>query len=160
MGEIFARKIFEKVKFPEGYWFEDTVMRLFIYSLYQQAATSSTILYRYRLNRNSITHTAKRSPKVVHSFLITEQLLRDREAFGLKNDASLQPVVLRQIKTNFIRVNSYGNEEINRCIFVLTMEMYLRYFKNCHNVPAIHSPIDRALRTGDYRAYRLACQLL
>lgn len=158
-GKIIKSSLFEKVKFPEGYWFEDTIMRFLIYPLSKSSYTSSTLLYRYRRNPKGITATAKSSPKVIDSFYITEQLLKDRISLGLKNDADLQPVILRQIRINYLRIASYGNEEINKHTFVLTVNMYKHYFNTYNNVPHSWRPLDKALRTNDYKAYKLACQL-
>lgn len=158
-GKIIDSSLLEKVHFPEGFWFEDSIMRFLIYPMSKSAYTSSILLYRYRRNPKGITATAKSSPKVVDSFYITEQLLKDRISLGLKNDADLQPVILRQIRINYLRIASYGNEEINKHIFVLTVNMYKHYFNTYNNVPHSWRPLDKALRTNDYKAYKLACQL-
>lgn len=159
-GKIFNSHLFEKVQFPKGYWFEDSIMMFLIFPMCRRASTSSTILYRYRMNPKSISHTAARSAKILDTFYITERLLEDREMLGIRNDDSFQPQILYQIKGNCSRIASYGNKQINHAIFTLQAELYNRLFAAYDNIPTTLTHLDKALRKNDYKAYYLASHLL
>lgn len=54
-GKLIKAELLEKVKFPDGYWFEDTLMAFIIFPMCIKVATSSSKLYHYRINPKGIT---------------------------------------------------------------------------------------------------------
>lgn len=154
-GKVFKSSLFERVCFPDGYWFEDTIGCFILYPLCKKAVVISDIVYRYRLNPNGISATCMRSDKVLDSYWITERLLKDRVMLGLSCDEHFANIMLSQIKMNYRRICSRGNKDIDMAVFVLTVGLWNKYF-----VGIDHSSfLARALKANDFYAYRLACEL-
>ncbi len=153
-GKIFKAQLFSGIRFPEGYWFEDTVMAFVVFPMCRKVATSSALLYRYRINPQGITAKARGSAKCLDSYWITEQLLADRVNLGLPNDEAFAEVMLRQVRMNHSRIKSMGRTDVNRAVFVLTANLWAKYFHNAKT----SSPLAKALAERDFMQYLLSIE--
>lgn len=154
-GKIFKSELFSRIHFPKGYWFEDTVMAFVIFPLARKVATSSQLLYHYRINPEGITSKSRGNVKTLDTYWITEQLLADRAALGLRNDEKFAEVMLNQVRMNYNRIRKLGRIDIDRAVFVLTAKLWENYF---HNLKT-KSPLANALVNRDFLQYRLVLEL-
>lgn len=150
-GKLIRAELFEKVRFPEGYWFEDTVMSFVVFPMCKKVDTSSTLLYHYRINPAGITATSRGRAKSVDTYWVTEQLLRDRATLGLKNDEEFAKVMLDQVRMNYGRLRNLGRLNVQRAVFVLTSRLWRQYFGNIN----VESPLAYALADSNFLRYRL-----
>lgn len=153
-GKLFKAQLFKNIKFPEGFWFEDTLMAFVIYSFCRKVVTSDVLFYHYRLNPNGITATAVKNKKVIDTYWITENLLEDRRRFGLTNH-DFAMTMLDQIRTNYKRIRGLNHDDADKAVFILTIALWKTYFHDCQT----NSPLQKALENNDFKAYRLICEL-
>ena len=154
-GKIFKAELFSNICFPEGYWFEDTVMAFVIFPLCRKVATSSVLLYHYRINPDGITSKSRFQNKAVDTYWITEQLLKDRKTLELQNDLYFAEVMLHQIQVNYGRIKSLRSKNIDRAVFILTANLWEQYFSDIK----IDSPLVKALTERDFLQYNLILKL-
>lgn len=154
-GKIIRANLFKNVHFPEEYWFEDTIMSFIIFPMCRKIATSSELLYHYRINPSGISAKSKGKSKTLDTYWITEQLLRDRVELGLKNNKAFYKIMLEQMRINYLRIHSIGKSDINRAVFILTSRLWNKYFSNFQE----YSPLSCALSKGDFKRYKLLCDL-
>ena len=152
-GKIFKSELFSRVCFPENYWFEDTVMAFVVFPMCKRVATSSVLLYHYRINPSGITHTSRGKPKALDTFYVTRQLLKDRSVLGLNNDMAFYDTMLRQVRMNYNRVKKLGSGEVDRAVFALTADLWRNYFLEFDG--QIQSPLAKALCENNFKAYKL-----
>ena len=76
-GKVYRRSLFENVKFPEDFWFEDTMGIYRIWPNVRKIITISDIIYNYRINEKGITRSAFSNVKALDSLYITIRLLED-----------------------------------------------------------------------------------
>ena len=154
-GKFFKAELFSNICFPEGYWFEDTVMAFVIFPLCRKVATSSVLLYHYRINPDGITSKSRGQNKTVDTYWITEQLLKDRKTLGLQNDLYFAEVMLQQIRMNYNRIKSIRNKDADRAVFILTANLWEQYFSDIK----IDSPLVMALTERDFLQYKFVLEL-
>lgn len=154
-GKIFKSELFSCIHFPEGYWFEDTVMAFVIFPMARKVATSSQLLYHYRMNSEGITSKSRGNVKSLDTYWITERLLADRALLGLRNDEMFAEVMLQQVRMNYNRIRNLERTDIDRAVFVLTANLWEKYF---HNIK-INVPLAKALVNRDFLQYRLVLEL-
>lgn len=59
-GKVFHYSVFMNLRFPEGYWFEDTIMAQIVHKLCKDSAYSTShICYKYYSNKTGILHRNK-----------------------------------------------------------------------------------------------------
>lgn len=78
-GKVYKHEFFQNLRFPEGYWYEDSIFAQIMWPLVDNVYTIPDIVYKYRNNLKGISHTSKRNHKSIDSLYITEALLEDME---------------------------------------------------------------------------------
>lgn len=157
-GKVYTADLFENCQFPEGYWFEDTLMKLNIYPKCKKVATIKEVVYYYRQNKDGITFKSKKKFKLLDSYWITEQLIKDNENL---QSQELYNNLFNQIIINFNRISTLDSERINKAVFILTANLLKQYYPNSHytgNNPNLKK-LEKAIKTMDYTAYKLLCSL-
>lgn len=152
-GKLYRNTLFKNIRFPESYWFEDTLNGLVLFHLARKVIKRDIPVYRYRINPQGITSTAYGRPKSCDSHWITERLMKDRALLGLDNDNDTAALMLaEQIRMNYFRISKMRRDDLDRALFVLSRDLYDRY------IPAerlMGNPLAAALRSGDYLKFRL-----
>ena len=126
-GKIYKAYLFDHLRFPEGYWFEDSVMAQIIWPMANNVHTISDIVYEYTVNSKCITATSRSSEKAVDSLYITEQLLKDKKLFGLQLAKAEFEYFLSMVRLTYQR-NRLCSGEIAKAIFVVQCELYKQFF--------------------------------
>ena len=76
-GKIYKSDLFNNVKFPENFWFEDTMMMYRIWPKANLVYSISNVIYNYRITSNGATGVSHGNKKSLQSLYITMQLLLD-----------------------------------------------------------------------------------
>ena len=156
-GKAFKTELFNKVQFPQGYWFEDTIVWMILEPLCKRKVTSDKITLRYRMNPNSISHLATQNPKSLDTLYVTLQLLNDRESLGIEFDQYQYDLLLQQMRNNFCRVASFDSKT-KQALFVVQQDLIVNKFATWStNNPKV-KPIEEFLRADDYAGFELWCK--
>lgn len=158
-GRVYRSNIFERISFPEKYWFEDTLGRIILYDMAGRKATISDVVYKYRRNMSGITATSVGNPRVVDSYYVTRRLLNDRAELGLGVDRALYDAMLHQFALNQIRISTLRSIEVERVVFECQRNMLNSLFAGYKTSRAHKRPFEQALRGGNFKAYRVFAQL-
>lgn len=156
-AKVFKAHCFASVVFPEGYWFEDSILSFLIYPQKNRVGVVENMVYRYRLNPAGITATAKGRKKTVDTYWITEMLTEVRGKLGLVNDAVFLEKLLRQFILNQQRMAALP-EEIKESAFVLSAAMIERYFPSRLIASQQHPLLLRSLLQRDWGIYQIYCR--
>ena len=107
-GKVWRSEIFETLKYPEGFWFEDSIFSFLVYPDKKlKVFLTNEMAYIYRDNPNGITNTARRRVKCIDSYWITEMLMEKHKQMGYAIDSSYHEKVMRQIILNYNHIQ-YG----------------------------------------------------
>ena len=130
-GKLFKSHLFQRICFPEGYWFEDTIMSWLLYPLTPDSKKTSIsdIVYNYRINPNGITMTAQHNKKVIDTIWVCLKIFSDRENIGLPLEPKEYEKFLRQALLNVQRIYQYGDIETTKIAFSAMNEIRLLFFK-------------------------------
>lgn len=153
-GKLFRAELFEQISFPEGYWFEDSIMSLLLFPMCKVGATTDALVYRYRLNPNGITAKSHCSIKIVDCFWVTARLLDDHKLLALPFDEDFARVMLTEIRINALRLMELNHQKLEQDVFLLTIALWERFFAPDY---CSSHPLVRALHQRDFGLYRLAC---
>lgn len=162
-GRVFPREAFADMRFPEGYWFEDTVVGYCVLPRFRDARVNS-VGYLYRKRGSSISHAACSRAKSIDSYWVTEEMLAWCRKLDVPLDQHMYERTLRQ----------FGPLLYGRCVGALDEGGMRALFGTCAQclrsvgefegmeagTPGAWSDVEEALRTGDYALWRLACEWL
>ena len=156
-GKVLKRELFHRVKFPNDYWFEDTLVWMVLEPQCRRKATSSAITFRYRMNPDSISHTSSGHLKSIDTLYVTLQLLKDRELLGIEFDQQQYDMLLQQMRNNFCRIMSLP-EKVQTAVFVVESDLIKQRFGAWNTSNPRVRPIQEMLRKGDFAHFRLWCK--
>ena len=139
--------------FPEGFWFEDTVLARLLFPLCDKAYTVPEVVYYYRIHPESISSSHHKSPKGVDTFWITKYCLEEATLRGYMMDECQYMKYLQQARVNYLRTQ-FLPEEIQESIFVLTRKILADYFPN-QPMPKERRlrMLHRAFQSNSFHAY-------
>lgn len=156
-GKVIKSELFRNIHFPEGYWFEDTLIWMVLYPLSKRIVTWDEMSFRYRMNPTSISHTFSKSTKSIDSLYVTLSLLNDRKSLGIQFDSYQYDLLLSQMRHNFHRVEHLGLM-VKQAIFTVQHDIIANDFASyCTDNPKV-KPIEDFLRNNDYYGFDLWCR--
>ena len=79
-GRVYKREVWENVRFPEGYLFEDTVLPYLIFPRFASAEIKDGS-YCYRHRKGSLSRS--KNPRVLDTYWVVDYLLRQCEHLGI-----------------------------------------------------------------------------
>lgn len=152
-GKVFRSDLFASLIFPEGFWFEDTMLSVLIFSQVEKAYILPRTVYTYRrTNPNSITKNSVIKPKCIDTFYVTELTIREHENLGILIDQAYIEKVFRQILLNETRILNVP-ENVKEAVFILSADLV-----KCYLPDTVRSVRYRLLleimRERDYGMYR------
>ena len=156
-GKVFAASLFRDCCFPEGYWYEDSVISSLIIPAARTAGVTEKMVYVYRQNQSGISMSSRGKPKAIDTYWITEQLMAEREKAGMAPDEAFFRYLLLQIRLNQNRIQELP-QSIQESVFVLTCDLFCGAFPGEQN-DRKNRVLIRALRNRDFGIYRMCCKI-
>lgn len=156
-GKVYRAGLFESLRFPEGYWYEDSLLSYLIFPRLRRTGVSSEVVYGYRINPSGIVKASQGKPRAVDTFYITETLIAAHDRAGLPVDDAYLRYLLLQFRLNQFRLADLPGE-IQESVFVLTCGLYERIFPEDWTDRRSRALL-RALKRRDFGAFRMCCKL-
>lgn len=152
-GKVYRASLFERLQFPEGYWFEDTMISFLVYPQSKKIVTIPDVVYRYRLNPNGISANYGGKAKSLDTLLITIQLLQEANILGVLNDEQMYDKFYRQLKINSQRIFSLRNSNLDLLVFRISCYLRNQYFSNRFTENVKYKTLENALDKVDFFHY-------
>lgn len=123
-GKVFKRELFEKIRFPKGYLFEDTIMAFLIYRYANKSSvvSISDSVYRYYKNDTGITATYHLSPRSIDAYWIIEKMYEETIRLNLPKDNQLFELVFQHLKLTYWRTLRM-NRKTRESVFILASDL-------------------------------------
>lgn len=158
-GKVISSKLFSKVKFPEEYWYEDSIMHQIIYPMASNIEIIDNVVYKYRLNKEGITNRGKSKSKCVDSLWITMQLFEDRKKFSLSITNEYYEYILHMIVLTYNRVQ-YQPKSIQYAVFVSFADFINKNFTEYNAIHYKEKIIEKICREYNFNKLILYSKLV
>lgn len=155
-GKVYKAELFERLCFPEGFWYEDSLLSYLIFPAVKDAWLCPQVCYGYRINESGIVKASVGKPRAVETYWITERLLEEHVGAGLPLDEPFREYLLLQARLNQLRVEHLP-EEVQESVFVLTCQLLDRYFPDGLSLPG-QKNLQKALRERDFGSFKMCCR--
>lgn len=162
-GKVYKSSIFERICFPDKYWFEDTVFNLVLHDLPKRIKNLDRVVLEHRANPTGITHTSIGNPKIIDTVWVTLKLLHDREEINLPFDDKFVKKLLHQIWINTVRIHSLKDKRADYANFMASVEIMRKYYPDERSIEyddEKQRQITTAIYTNNFRLFMLANMLL
>ncbi len=161
--KIIAAELMDGICFPEGCWYEDSIMAQIIYPLCEsrglRACGVSDSVYNYTVNPGGISATGRKSPKSIDSLYVTLGLYKDRQRLGLEKDQAYYDYILSMVRLSFLRCENQS-VEVKKAMFVVWRDFLQKEFEGFDSEDKGKRTIQQALRCGNFPLYCATCKLI
>lgn len=158
-ARLYRREVWERIHFPEGLLFEDTIYPFCIEPLYKQVEIEDRV-YLWRVNFSSITHTASADLRSIDSLWITQVCIDWCREHQIPLDQSIYDKTLYQLGSLLYNRTRAIGEYARQSLFVVAREMIINCaeFESYRTDNSALKAIELALRSGDYSLWRAECR--
>ena len=160
-GKLCSRALFERIRFPEGYRFEDSVLSQLLMPWAAREGMRAEGLdceaFQYRVHPQSTGHRNHGDAHSIDALWVTRSLHRDRMTLGLEHDQAYYEYLLNSLVLSQRRTKELG-DAVCRAVFALYREL-LREFSAFSTARPAWRVLEQAVRDGDYGACRLFSSL-
>lgn len=155
-GKVIRAELFQNIKYPEKYDFEDSIFAYCLYPSAEKKYTVKKVVYDYRYNQNGITRKITQSVKAIDTYYISVELWKYwKNKFEITKDFNIQ--VLNQIVLNYHRTRML-EEEILKAGFVVETFIYKELFDSEFKLDGKYKKLDYCIRSNDWGRYRILCK--
>lgn len=159
-ARLYRRNVWSDIRFPEGFWFEDTVQAYCIDSRFREHYIDDAG-YCYRMNGGSITNTCKASYKSLDSYWIVEEMIEWCRRLGIELGQGLYDQTLRQFGPLLLDRTSILNDDQRASLFVLCSNLIntVGEFDGLRtSLGGRWRDLEASLREGDYSKWLTSCR--
>lgn len=160
-GAVYRRSLWDDVRFPEGFWFEDTCLPYLIFSRSSKTASITGSVYYYRANPQGITATSAFSKKGLDSIWVVLEMFNEMERLGIEMTFVLYEQTLRQFGPLLkARLTALNDDEL-RIAFQCCSEIIRNFperFGDFSTNDFWLKQIEEAMISCDYEKWLMACR--
>lgn len=153
-GKLYQAALFDHLRFPEGYWFEDSISAQILWPMSQGAFyTIQNPCYEYLINPQGISAQAAAKPKALDSLWVYRRIQADRERFSLPLTQGDYEHFLLMVRLTYSRTRGLSLD-VRKSIFTLQQQLKQQYFGGFASGRGRASrAVEWALNRGNYRLY-------
>lgn len=153
-GKVFKSELFKNIKFPDGYWFEDSVMQMIVYRLAKLIEFVPNCVYYYRINKKSLSNKALYDEKSIDTILIFLQLLDDRKKFNIKLDQDFYEYFLLHCVISYNRLFLLKKELLEQSFSILCI-IKKNFFNDFKTKNKKYYDLELALTKNNIKLFKL-----
>jgi len=152
-GGIIKKSLFSDIRFPEGYWYEDIMMRFTLMRIAKRFEFIDENLYYYYLHKTNSSKTLwkKDDLKTLDFYYLLKDLCEINKEFGIANDCVFYNQLVYELGPNLWLRTRKMSKRFRKTLFVYAEEMSQKYhnesFKSFYDV---NGYISDALLHGNY----------
>lgn len=161
-GKLFRRELFDQIRLPEGYWYEDTIMHFLLFRMCQVFVYLPQALYAYRINEKGITKSSVGNPKAIDTYWILEYCVSMSSKLRLENDQErLYELLLYHCGyILWLRLKSLP-DKIQRAAFVLAAGLIEENRPATQPaLPYLYREVEKAFLQKNFAKWKLAAQYM
>lgn len=128
-GSVIKKEIFDNIRFPVGYWYEDMVMKMLVMPKCNKIKITEDVVYYYRINYNGLSRKVQKqkSYKCLEQFYLFEKLLKKYKELNLPNQEYMYYNMLHELGTVlWLRTRKIEKDD-RKNIFKLACWTYASY---------------------------------
>lgn len=157
--KVYRRELWNQVRFFPGYWYEDTIIQLLIFTQCKRYAYLPVVEYEYKWYEKNFSHIQNndQNPKTIDTYWILVEILERYEKIGLPVDDVLYTLILRHTSSYYYSSIKGLDSKLIEALFVVAKELYLKY-KPQHKVklPYMLRQVEKSFDNNDIALWKLA----
>ena len=158
-GKVYRRELFDDIRFPEGYWYEDTIIIMLLYIKCKSYKYIEKPLYDYYIHEKNITHIVSNSKslKSIDRYWVLNEISNQYDRIGLKDNSKIYELMLRHASLYYYKDIKRLDERIVEALFVLAKELVFQYKPKSHRRLSYSlRQVEKSFQKNDFSLWKLA----
>lgn len=160
--KLYRSTLFEGVIFPEGYWFEDTIIHLILFSRCRKMSVIDKVGYIYRYNGQGITYSIRKSSRCLESLWVVMHVMDMRKELGMKMDSDVyREGLIHLSRILYMRIRDV-EENVQKAAFVMCCGLVKQWKEEVGGeTPKLSGRLkilEKAFIQKDYGTWLLYCR--
>ena len=130
-GGVYKRKLFERVRFPVGFWYEDMITRALLYRQSDKFIALGETLYYKLQHKNNASNVVwqKQNPKCLEQLYLPEQLASDGCCLNLPRDVYMYECLLHEYSSILKHRIDHMPDKIQKQVFLYARSVLMKNYK-------------------------------
>lgn len=130
-GGVYKRKLFERVRFPVGFWYEDMITRALLYRQSDKFIALGETLYYKLQHKNNASNVVwqKQNPKCLEQLYLPEQLASDGYCLNLPRDVYMYECLLHEYSSILKHRIDHMPDKIQKQVFLYARSVLMKNYK-------------------------------
>ena len=157
-GGIIKRDLFNYIRFPEKYWYEDIMMRFTLMRLANRFEYIDENLYYYALHKNNASKIVwkKDDIKTLDFYYLLCDLCEINKSLNIKNDYIFYNQLLYELGPNFWLRTRKMTKKFQKTLFIYACNLNDMYkCENCCEYFDCYEYIAKAFNNQNYLLWKL-----
>ncbi len=157
-GGIFKLELFNNVRFPIGYWYEDMIMRIILMRKCNQFEYIDRNLYYYNIHDTNASKIVWKSndSKCMDQYYLAKQLVEYSKEIGLKDSGEIYLILLQELGNILWLRTRKLSSKFQKQIFYLACNYINQYSSNGIYANTFENKIlSKAFKNRDYFLWKL-----
>ena len=161
-GKVYKRELFEDIRFPEGYWYEDTIIQFLIFRKAKSFSYIPKIVYEYKWYEGNYSKVqSKSNTRVIEHFWIYKKMIEENGRIGLPKDKTLYVVLLKHLGSYLYNAIKDIDIKYQQALFVMSKQLLLEIRPNTkYKLNFELKEIESAINNNDFNTWILVCKSL
>ncbi len=158
-AKVYKRDLFEKVRFFPGYWYEDTIIMMLLFTQSQSFAYIPKVEYEYKWYEKNFSHVQTNATNVrtTERYWLLKAIVERYEEMGMPLDAAFYTLVLRHVSAYYYPTITGLDEQLVNAMFTLAHDLVVRYRPNtAYKLPYMLRVTEKAILEKNIALWKLA----
>lgn len=156
-AKVYKKSLFDVVRFPENFWFEDSIINNIIYPLATTIYTINDTVYAYRINTNGITQTFKGKAKSIDTVWILEEIYKYVKENNIKIDRRWIEDLSDQIIVGCYERLHDLPIRLQKASYRIICDVFEKFIKLCSDEINIHNRRVNAIVSRNFYLWKVVC---
>ncbi len=155
--KIFKKELWKEIRQPEGYWYEDCMIRIILLRMCSSFEYIDIPLYYYTVHKSSISRDKdnKKKLKTLDHLFLLQELLKLSEKLNLSNDKeTLYKIILYELGPVLWLRTRKLEPKMKKEVFILACDIMEKY-KMKVVVDFENKYLEKAFERRDYHLWKL-----
>ena len=157
--KVYKRALFQTVRYYPGYWYEDTIIHLLIFTRCRSFKYIPKVAYQYRWYENNFSHTQgnRKNVKCIDYYWLLKRILKDYESMpGAVFDECFYTALVKHLSAYYLSKIDGLDESVVSDLFALCCDLFDQYGNKKYKLPYMLRVTVKALETRDIALWKLA----
>lgn len=159
-GKVYRAELFEGIRFPEGVWFEDTIVQYLLFGRCKKFVCTEEVCYGYRKNPNSISFSAKKDLKCLDTYWVTKKMIEKASEDKNISQEYIYKLTLRQYSLIMYNRLHWIEPELLETVFAVVCEDLKRMKNENFHMEGIYKQIEEAFNSKNIKLWKLCSTVL